>query len=247
MTTFEDTRRGIVRDAIGIGLGTGAYALSFGALAVASGLSVLQTQALSVLMFTGASQFAMIGVLATGGVAVVAIATAALIGTRNSFYAIHMAPILAMRGWRRLPAAQLTIDESTGMALAHEQNGSGGPSAPGDQRPARLAFWATGLSIFVLWNLGTLIGAVGAGLLDDPAIYGLDAAAPAAFLALLWPRLGTWPMRLVAGSALVAAVAMTPLLRPGIPVLVAGAVGVAVGLVSGAGRAPRDEDTEALP
>ncbi len=236
MATFEETRGGILRDALGIGLGTGAYALSFGALAVASGLSVLQTQALSVLMFTGASQFAMIGVLATGGGAVVAVATAALIGTRNSFYALHMSPLLGMRGWRRLPAAQLTIDESTGMALAHEEAGP---------RSTRLAFWATGLSIYVLWNLGTLIGAVGAGLLDDPAIYGLDAAAPAAFLALLWPRLGTWPMRLVAGSALVVAVIATPLLRPGIPVLVAGAVGVAVGLATGAGSSPDESGSTA--
>ena len=226
MATFEETRGGILRDALGIGLGTGAYALSFGALAVASGLSVLQTQALSVLMFTGASQFAMIG----------AVATAALIGTRNSFYALHMSPLLGMRGWRRLPAAQLTIDESTGMALAHEEAGP---------RSTRLAFWATGLSIYVLWNLGTLIGAVGAGLLDDPAIYGLDAAAPAAFLALLWPRLGTWPMRLAAGRALVVAVIATPLLRPGIPVLVAGAVGVAVGLATGAGSSPDESGSTA--
>ena len=217
-----DRRRAIRRDAIGLGIGTGAYALSFGALSVSAGLSVWQTQALSLLMFTGASQFALIAVIGAGGGAAVAVATAALIGSRNAFYAVHMNGVLRPRGWTRLAAAQLTIDESTGMAVGNE-----------DSEPAaRFAFWSTGIAIFLLWNLGTLIGAVGAGLLDDPAVLGLDAAGPAAFMALVWPRLTTWSMRTVFGVSMVAAVLLTPVLPPGIPVLVAGAAGIAAGLIA---------------
>lgn len=213
-------RSAVLTDAVGVGLATAAYGVSFGAVAVASGLSPLQTQALSGLMFTGASQFALVGVLGAGGGAVAAVATAALLGVRNGLYALHLAPLLRPRGVTRGVAAQLTIDESTGMAVRHEGE---------DVERARLAFWATGLSVFVLWNLGTLLGALGAGLLGDPARYGLDAAIPAAFLALLWPRLTTAAMRTTALVAAVVALALTPVLPAGVPVLVAGAIGVAVG------------------
>lgn len=217
------TRRAIVGDAIALGLGTGVYAISFGALAVAAGLSAWQTQALSLLMFTGASQFALIAVVASGGSAAVAIATSTLVGTRNAFYGFAMSPVLQPRGVRRLLAAQATIDESTGMAARYE----------GDRDSARLAFWATAGAIYVLWNLGTLIGALGAGLIEDPDVFGLDAAAPAAFLALVWPRLTTWPMRAVAAVSLVSAVLLAPFVAPGVPVLMAGAAGIVVGLLLG--------------
>ena len=216
-------RRAIIGDAVALGLGTGVYAVSFGALSVAAGLSVWQTQALSLLMFTGASQFALIAVVASGGSAAVAIATSTLIGTRNSFYGFAMAPVLRPRGFTRFAAAQATIDESTGMAARYED----------DRASARLAFWATAGAIYVLWNLGTLIGALGAGLIDDPNVYGLDAAAPAAFLALVWPRLTSWAMRAVAVVSLVAAVALAPFLAAGLPVLLAGAAGIVVGLILG--------------
>lgn len=219
-----ERRRAILGDALALGLGTGVYAISFGALAVAAGLSAWQAQALSLLMFTGASQFALIAVVASGGSAIVAVATSTLIGSRNAFYAFAMAPVLRARGVRRLVAAQATIDESTGMAARYEEDG---PSA-------RLAFWATAGSIYVLWNLGTLIGALGAGLVEDPNSFGLDAAAPAAFLALVWPRLTSWPLRAVAIVALGSAVALAPFLSAGVPVLLAGAAGIAVGLVLGA-------------
>lgn len=217
----DAARRAIRRDAIGLGIGTGAYALSFGALSVSAGLSIWQTQALSLLMFTGASQFALIAIVGAGGGAIVAVATAALIGSRNAFYSVHMASVLRPRGWRRLGAAQLTIDESTGMAVGHDETNEG----------ARLAFWSTGVAIFICWNVGTLIGAIAAGLLDDPAVLGLDAAGPAAYLALIWPRLTSWSMRAVFAVSLVCAVACTPLLPPGIPVLIAGAAGVITGLL----------------
>lgn len=218
-----ERRRAILGDALALGLGTGVYAVSFGALAVAAGLSVWQTQALSLLMFTGASQFALIAVVASGGSAAVAIATSTLVGTRNAFYGFAMAPVLQPRGVRRLVAAQATIDESTGMAARYE----------GDRESARLAFWSTAGAIYVLWNLGTLVGALGAGLIEDPNTFGLDAAAPAAFLALVWPRLTSWPMRAVAIVSLVSAVALAPVLAPGLPVLLAGAAGIVIGLILG--------------
>ncbi len=219
-----EQRRAIVGDALALGLGTGVYAISFGALAVAAGLSAWQAQALSLLMFTGASQFALIAVVASGGSAIVAIATSTLVGTRNAFYAVAMAPVLEARGLRRLVAAQATIDESTGMAARYEK----------DRDSARLAFWSTAAAIYVLWNLGTLIGSLGAGMLEDPDVLGLDAAAPAAFLALVWPRLTSWPMRAVAIVSLVSAVALSPFIGAGLPVLMGGAAGIVVGLALGA-------------
>ncbi len=204
-------------------MATGAYGLSFGAISVASGVAPLQAQALSLLMFTGASQFALVGVLGAGGGVVAAVLTAWLLGARNGLYALSMAPVLRVSGVRRLAAAQLTIDESTAMALAH----------PAPRSAARRAFWSTGLAVFVLWNLGTLVGALGAAAIDDPATLGLDAAIPAGFIALLWPRLVDRTMWAVAVSAAVVALALTPVLSPGIPVLCAGLVAVAAAALLG--------------
>lgn len=224
--SWPQSRRAVVGDALGIGLASGAYAVSLGAVAVASGLSPLQVQLTSVVMFTGASQFALVGILGAGGGAVAAVLTALLLGARNGLYGLHMAPLLGSRGPQRLLAAHLTLDETTAMALSHEDG-------PDGSRAARLAFWATGLSVFVCWNTGTLVGSLGAAALGDPRALGLDAAIPAAFLALLWPRLRdrqTWAVAL--GGALVALV-LTPALQPGLPVLAAALVAVAAGVLGG--------------
>jgi predicted branched-subunit amino acid permease len=210
----SEHRRRITSGAVGIGVATGAYGLSFGAIGVASGLNAWQTQSLSLLMFTGGSQFALVGVLGAGGGAVAAVLTAWLLGARNSMYALSLAPTLQVRGLRRLAAAELTIDESTAMALAHPEPASA----------ARHAFWATGLSVYVLWNIGTLLGALGAAAIGDPATLGLDAAIPAAFIALLWPRLVGRTMWAVAVAGATVALVLTPFLRPGLPVLAAGLV-----------------------
>lgn len=203
-------------------MATGAYALSFGAISVASGLTPWQTQALSLFMFTGASQFALVGVLGSGGGVIAAILTAWLIGSRNGLYALSMAPILRVRGLRKFSAAHLTIDESTAMALAH----------PDPPAASRRAFWMTGLAIYVLWNIGTLIGALGAAALNDPAVLGLDAAIPAGFVALLWPRLkGRAAWTLAAVSAAVALI-LTPFLRPGVPVLAAAVVALIAAMLT---------------
>jgi predicted branched-subunit amino acid permease len=196
---------------------TGAYGLSFGAISVASGLDFWQTQTLSLAMFTGASQFALVGVLGAGGGMAAAIVTALLLGARNGLYAMSLSPVLRFRRWPSLVAAQLTIDESTAMAIRHAD----------DQKAARHAFWATGLSVFVLWNIGTAIGALGATALDDPAVLGLDAAIPAGFIALLWPRLTDRRTRVLALFAAVIALVLVPFVPAGLPVL--GAAAVALG------------------
>ena len=213
------SRRRVVRDGVGVGIATGAYGLSFGALSTAAGLSVAQTAALSLLMFTGGSQFALVGVAGAGGSGLSGAATAVLLGARNAFYGLRLASLLAVRGLRKLVAAQLVIDESTAMALGQD-----------DDRAARVAFWSTGMAVFVCWNLASLLGAVGAEALSDPAVLGLDAAAPAAFLALLAPRLRERELQAVALAAAVVAVAVTPLVPAGVPVLAAAGVAVAAGL-----------------
>jgi len=218
-------RRAILVNALGVGLATGAYGVSFGAISVTGGLTVLQTQLLSVLMFTGGSQFAFVGVLAAGGGAVSAVATSVLLGFRNAFYGLTMAPILRVTGLQRAVAAQITIDESTAMAVGRSVEHD-------DGHAARLAFWSTGLSVFVLWNLATLAGALGASALGDPRVWGLDAAIPAGFIALVWPRLRDRRSWAIGLSAAVVALALTPLLRPGVPVLLTSVVAVVAGVLA---------------
>ncbi len=214
-------RGGVLRDSVGVGLATAAYGISFGALAVAAGLDVWQTCFLSLVMFTGGSQFALVGVLATGGAAAggSAIATAALLGIRNVVYGMRMKPVVDRGGLlRRIAAAWITIDESTAVALAQTED-----------RAARVGFWVTGAVIFVGWNLTTLAGALIGDALGDTRAWGLDAAAAAAFLGLLWPRLKrSRPARSPSAAALVATLT-TPVLMPGLPVLVAAIVAVIVG------------------
>jgi predicted branched-subunit amino acid permease len=209
------------RDGIAVGLATAAYGISFGALAVASGLDVWQACFLSLVMFTGGSQFALVGVVASGGVAAggSAVAAAALLGVRNVVYGMRMRPVVGERGLlHRVAAAWLTIDESTAVALAQAND-----------RAARVGFWVTGIAIFIGWNLTTLAGALIGDALGDTRAYGLDAAAAAAFLGLLWPRLKRLQAGATAVVAAVVATLATPVLTPGLPVLVAAAVAVIIG------------------
>lgn len=214
-------RRAILRDAAAVSVATGAYGISFGAIAVSSGLSVAQTCALSLLMFTGASQFALVGVLGAGGTALSGAVTALLLGTRNTLYGLRLTPALGWRGPRRLAAAQLVIDESTAMAVTRDS-----PAA------ARLGFLSTGLGVFALWNIATLAGALTGDLLGDPRRFGLDAAVGAAFLALLWPRLTDPRNRLAAVLGAALALSLVPLTPAGVPVLAAGVVALGLGLIA---------------
>jgi branched chain amino acid efflux pump len=203
-------RRATVRDSLGVGVAVGAYGFAFGAASVAAGLSVLQTCLLSLLAFTGGTQFAVVGVVAGGGSAGAALAGGLLLGSRNTLYAMRLAPLLRVRGVRRLLAALGTIDESTAMAVAQPE-----------PELARVAFWWTFGGVFTFWNLTTLLGAV-TGSLVDPAAIGLDAVVPAAFLALLAPRLRSGVLeRRIAVLAGVIALVLIPLTPAGVPVLAA--------------------------
>ncbi|NCA19506.1 MAG: branched-chain amino acid ABC transporter permease [Actinobacteria bacterium] len=202
--------RAVIRDSLSISIAVGTYGAAFGVASVAAGLSLLQTCALSLLLFSGASQFAVAGVLGAGGSAVSAIMASALLALRNGFYGARMAPLLQVRGVKRLLASQITIDESTAIALAHEQS---------SKDDARKGFWLTGGGIYLFWNLATLLGALGANALGDPAQWGLDATIPAAFLGLLWPRLTNTRARLVAVGSVALALILTPLLSPGLPII----------------------------
>jgi predicted branched-subunit amino acid permease len=209
-----------VRDSLSVSLTVGAYGVAFGAASVASGFSVLQTCLFSLLTFTGASQFAAVGVVGSGGAAISAVAAATMLGTRNALYAIQMAPLLRVRGLRRVAAAHLTIDESTGVALSQ---------APRGTAAMRAGFWLTGSGVYVFWNIFTLLGALGAKALGDPASWGLDAAVPAAFLGLVWPRLENTFLRVVAASSMAFALVITPWLPAGLPIIASALVAVAFG------------------
>ena len=188
----------------------GAYGVAFGAAGVSAGFSILQTCLFSLVAFTGASQLAAVGVMAAGGSPLGAIAIAAMLGTRNALYGLQMAPRLEVKGLRRFAAAHITIDESTGVALAQSPRGP---------RAVRHGFWLTGVGVFVFWNIFTLLGALGAKALGNPAAWGLDAAVPAAFLGLLWPRLTSNFLRVVAVSSMGFALIVTPWLPAGLPII----------------------------
>jgi len=198
------------RDSVGVGLAVGAYGFAFGAASVAAGLTVLQSCLLSLLAFTGGTQFAVVGVVAGGGSGGAALASGLLLGSRNMLYAMRLAPLLRVGGVRRLLAALGTIDESTAMAVAQP-----------DAKDGRTAFWWTSACVFTFWNVSTLLGAL-AGSVVDPADFGLDAVVPAAFLALLAPRLraGAVERRIAVLGAVLAGV-LIPFTPPGVPVLAA--------------------------
>lgn len=198
-----------------ISIATGLYGISFGALAVVAGLDRLQTQALSALMFTGGSQFAFIAGL--GGGAGAAVGAASLLGIRNAVYGAGLNATLTPAGWRKPLMAQFTIDESFGVSMAQ---------ATGDER--RIGFWTAGVGVFLCWNLFTFLGAWAGEALGDPRRFGLDGAAVAAFVGLLWPWLKDRQAAAVAVLCALTTVVLVPFAPPGIPLLLAGAVAVAL-------------------
>lgn len=209
------------RDSLSVSFTVGAYGVAFGAAAVANGFSIVQSCLLSLITFSGASQFAVIGVIGAGGSAISGIATASLLGFRNGLYGVLMAPILKVRGFKRLIAAHITIDESTGVSLSQEARG---PEA------MREGFWLTGFGVFIFWNLFTLAGALGAKAMGDPSAWGLDAAVPAAFLGLVWPRLKSSTDKTLAIIAAFFAIATTPFLPAGLPIIGTAVIAVIAGL-----------------
>ena len=208
----------VKRDSLSLSFAVGVYGAAFGAASVAAHFSVLQTCAISLLTFSGASQFAAVGVVGAGGGALSAIATGALLGTRNGLYAVRMAPLLRVKGFKRIVAAQVTIDESTGIALAQK-----------NEDEARIGFWWTGFGVFIFWNLFTLLGALSAGLLKDPAAYGLDALVPAAFVGLVWPRLSGRKSYVLAALAFICALSLAPFVPAGVPIISTSLLAIVVG------------------
>ena len=160
-------------------------------------------------MLTGASQFALVGVIGAGGGVWPGALAAVLLGSRNALYGLRLSSLLGLRGWRRPIGAHFVIDETTAMAIARD-----------DPALSRFAFWSTGLILFVFWNAGTLLGALVAHVVTNPKTFGLDAAPPAAFLALLAPRLrAREPMAIALASAAVA-LAVLPFVPAGVPLLI---------------------------
>jgi len=196
------------KTAFSVAFTVGLYGAAFGAAGVTAGFSILQTCLLSILLFSGASQFAVVGIMGAGGAAISAIATATLLGFRNTLYGLQMAPILKVKGIKRVLAAQITIDESTAVATLQDN----------DQDRKR-GFYLTGIGVYIFWNLFTFLGALGASAIGDPSVWGLDAAVPAAFLGLIWPRLKNKVQFLVSGIAIAWALLLTPVSPAGIPII----------------------------
>ncbi|GLW20400.1 branched-chain amino acid ABC transporter permease [Microbispora triticiradicis] len=237
-------RSAVVRDALGVGAAVGLSGFAFGVTSAGAGMTLAQTCVLSLLVFTGASQFALVGALGAGGAPLPAAAGALLLGVRNAFYGLRLSQVLGLPAAVRPLAAHWVIDETSAVALAQP-----------DRRLARLGFTVTGVTLYAGWNVTTLLGALGAAALGDPAAWGLDVAGPAVFLALLLPMLrdrsaaapsaragaapapgqggeGTATARparaallrhevAVAALAVVLALACVPFLPAGVPVLVA--------------------------
>lgn len=200
-------------------MASGAYAISFGAISTAAGLNLLQTCFLSVVMLTGASQFALVGVVGAGGSIWAGAFAAVLLGTRNGLYGLRLASLLNATGWRRFAAAHFVIDETTAMAIARD-----------DPALGRFAFWATGLFLFTFWNAGTLAGALATHAIANPKVFGLDAAPPAAFLALLAPRLRAREPLAIAIAAAVVAIVVLPFVPAGVPLIIVAFLVAAYGL-----------------
>ena len=217
--SINPNRNQVDRTALSVAFTVGLYGAAFGAAGVTAGFSILQTCLLSILLFSGASQFAVVGIMGAGGSAVSAIATATLLGFRNTLYGLQMAPILKVKGLKRILAAQITIDESTAVATLQEND-----------TDRRRGFYVTGIGVFVFWNLFTFLGALGASAIGDPAVWGLDAAVPAAFCGLIWPRLKNKTHFIVSAVAIAWALLLTPITAAGIPIITTVLLAVIFGL-----------------
>jgi predicted branched-subunit amino acid permease len=198
----------VERTSLSVAFTVGLYGAAFGAAGITAGFSILQTCLLSLLLFSGASQFAVVGIMGAGGSAVSAIATATLLGFRNALYGLQLAPILKVTGLKRIIASQITIDESTAVSTLQSNDSD-----------RKRAFYLTGFGVYIFWNLFTFLGALGASAIGNPSVWGLDAAVPAAFCGLVWPRLKDKRLFLISASAIILALLLTPITPAGIPII----------------------------
>jgi 4-azaleucine resistance transporter AzlC len=200
--------RDLARDIALVCLADGVVGLSFGAIAVGAGLPLWLPVLMSVVVFAGASQFLFVGIVAAGGNPVAAVAAGLLVNSRHLPFGFAVADLLSGGRSRWLVGSHVMIDESVAFALA--QRGTG---------RSRAAFWSCGLALFCCWNLGVLLGAFGGSAITDTDAFGLDAAFPAVLLALVLPSLRDRQTRRAALVGAAIALAASPFLAAGLPVL----------------------------
>lgn len=213
----DESLRPMIVASLTLSAAVGVFGVSFGVGSVAAGASVLQTCVISLVVFTGASQFSAVSVIGAGGSIGSALGGALLLAARNGVYGMAMSRRLDGGIGRRILAAQLTIDETTAMAVAQPT-----------RREQQIAFWLTGGALYACWNLGTLIGAL-AGSAIDPQTYGLDVAFPAGFVAMIWPILTRREARIAAIVGAAVCLLTTPFTPVGVPILLS-VIGVLAGL-----------------
>jgi 4-azaleucine resistance transporter AzlC len=202
--------RALVRDVLAIAMAVAVIGASFGAVTVTSGLPWWLAPALSVLVFAGGAQFLAVGVLAAGGGPIAAVLGALLLNSRLLPYGLAIADTIGSGRVAKFLGSHLVTDETVAFAI-------GQPS----RERSRAAFWLCGVALFVCWNLGTMAGVLAGRVIGDPDAFGLDAAFPAALLALVLPSLrdAATVRPALLGAAI--ALATTPFLPPGVPILLA--------------------------
>jgi 4-azaleucine resistance transporter AzlC len=220
LARLDPDLRPVASASVAVGLVIGAFGAVFGVAAVAAGGTVLQACAMSAFVFTGASQFSAVSVVADGGSTAAALSSSLLLGARNGVYGLTMARVLDGPLARRVLAAHLVLDETTAMATAQ-----------GTRREQATAFWITGATLFVCWILGTLGGAL-LGSEIDPRRWGLDVALPAGFVAMVWPHFRTRNGRLAGLIGAIVCLVTIPLVPVGMSILCA-SVAVLVGIRPG--------------
>jgi 4-azaleucine resistance transporter AzlC len=207
-------------------LAGGVVGVSFGAIAVAGGLPVWVPVVMSLVVYAGSAQFSAVGVLLAGGGPVAAAVTGLLLNTRTAAFSLAVAEHIGPGRLARLVGAHLVTDETVAFTLAQR-----------DPARRRAAFWISGLGMFAVWNAGVLAGALAGSALGDTARYGLDAAFPAVLAALVLPALREDAgVRRAALPGAALALAVTPVVPAGVPVLVALAGLVPRGRRQGQGR-----------
>ncbi|GAA4897860.1 4-azaleucine resistance transporter AzlC [Stackebrandtia albiflava] len=207
-----------MRDVAPLATGAAFIGASFGAIAVSTGMAWWVPCLMSVLVFAGASQFLAVGVIAAGGGPVAAVVGGLILNARHLPFGLAIGDVLGTGPWRRIVGSHLLIDESAAFALGRAH----------DPRSARAAYWACGIGMFVTWNLGTVAGAFAGRIVSDTDALGLDAAFPAALLALLLPALREHATLRAALVGAVIAVVTTPFVPGGVNVLLA-LLGLAAG------------------
>ncbi|MCP2253933.1 4-azaleucine resistance probable transporter AzlC [Prauserella aidingensis] len=227
---------GLLRDIALVCAADGLVGASFGAITVGSGLPLWLPMLMSVVVFAGAAQFMFVGLVASGGNPIAAVLAGLLVNARHLPFGFAVGDVFGRGLARRAVGAHLMIDETVAFALAQRD---------ADRR--RTAFWVCGIMLFVCWNVGAVAGAFGGTVISDTDAFGLDAAFPAVLLALVLPSLKDRATRLAVAVGVAVALATSPLLPAGVPVLLALA-GVLVTL-GAAPDPPRDgsRDPAAAP